>query len=407
MCPRFERELQGDTAPRGPLEYTRNRHPVKLERDGIRRRGALQAGPKSLSVDAAGGVAYALGPAMGIELTVLAASPASAAGQLWHVFYTIVLPVLLLAGVGYVLQRRLGLDMPTLTRLNFYFVIPCLIYVSLVSSPITAERAFIVVGFNVATMAAMAAVTYAAAVLRKVPRDRRAAMLMTTLFHNSGNYGLPLQKLAFRDSPFAAQAEPLQIFVVLAQNFTGFTVGVLLAASGRGDRRWRQKLLHIAKFPPVYALAAGLLTVHIRNALGEDAPRVAEALLPFWVVLGYIKDAFLAVALATLGAQLANIRRGGDRYPVRLSVFLRLLIGPAVGLAMVYAFGVRGFLAQLLLISCATPTAVNAMLMCLEFDNHPDYPAKAVFYSTLLSPITVTLTIFLAQGGFLPPLTVP
>ena len=46
------------------------------------------------------------------------------------------------------------------------------------------------------------------------------------------------------------------------------------------------------------------------------------------------------------------------------------------------------------------------MLMCLEFDNHPDYAAKAVFYSTLLSPITVTLTIFFAQGGFLPALTV-
>ncbi len=339
--------------------------------------------------------------------TVLAASLASLMGQLWHVFYTIVLPVLLLAGVGFLLQRRLGLDMPTLTRLNFYFVIPCLIYVSLVSSPVGPERAFTVVAFNVATTAVMAAVTYLAAVLRGVPRGRRSTMLMTTLFHNSGNYGLPLQKLAFDNTPFAGQAEPLQIFVVLTQNFTGFTLGVLLAASGRKDRHWRENLLHIAKFPPLYALAAGVLTVQVRRWLGPGAPGVAEALEPFWVVLGYIKSAFLAVALATLGAQLATIPRGGDRYPVRLSVFLRLLIGPAIGVGVVYAFALKGYLAQLLLISCATPTAVNAMLMCVEFDNHPDYAAKAVFYSTLLSPITVTLTIFFAQGGFLPALTVP
>ena len=356
-------------------------------------------------MDAAAAVVYPLG-AMTANAAILATSLGPLAGQLWHVFYTIVLPVLLLAGVGYLLQRRLGLDMPTLVRLNFYFVIPCLIYVSLVSSPITAGRAFTVIVFNVATMAAMAAVTYLAAVVRKVPRGRRSTMLMTTLFHNSGNYGLPLQKLAFHQTPFAAQAEPLQIFVVLTQNFTGFTVGVLLAASGSPDRRWKEKLLHIAKFPPLYALAAGLLTVQIRLWLGADAPRVAEALAPFWVVLVYIKSAFLAVALATLGAQLANIRRGGDRYPLRLSVFLRLLIGPAIGLGAVYAFALTGYMAQLLLISCATPTAVNAMLMCLEFDNHPDYAAKAVFYSTLLSPITVTLTIFFAQGGFLPALTV-
>jgi len=330
------------------------------------------------------------------------------AGKLWHVFYTIVMPVLLVAAVGYVLQRRLGLDMPTLTRLNFYFVIPCLVFVSLLTSRITPGRAFTVVLFNLAATAAMAALTYFLAVVRKVPPDQRSAMLMTTIFHNSGNYGLPLQRLAFRGTRFAEQAEPLQIFVMLTQNFTGFTIGILLAASGKAGTRWKEKLAQIAKFPPLYALAAGLITIQIRNALGQSAAAEAgRALSPFWEVLTYIKSAFYAVALCTLGAQLATIRRGGNRYPVRLSVVLRLLIGPAIGLAMIYAFGLRGFLAQLLLISCATPTAVNCMLMCLEFDNHPNYPARAVFYSTLLSPITVTLTIFLAQGNFLPPLLVP
>jgi len=64
--------------------------------------------------------------------------------------------------------------------------------------------------------------------------------------------------------------------------------------------------------------------------------------------------------------------------------------------------GLTGLMAQVLLISSATPTAVNCMLFCLQFDNHPDYAARAVFYSTLLSPITVTGVIFLAQGNVLP-----
>jgi predicted permease len=328
-------------------------------------------------------------------------------GKLGHVFYTIVLPVLLVAAIGFLLQRRLGLDMPTLTRLNFYFVIPCLVYVSLVSSRITPGRAFTVVLFNLATMAAMMALTYVVAVVRRVPLKRRSALVMTTIFHNSGNYGLPLQRLAFRGTDYAPQAEPLQIFVMLTQNFIGFTIGILLAASGGKERHWKDKLLHVAKFPPLYALAAGLITIQIRRLLGSGAAEAAGALRPFWDVLEYIKSAFYAVALCTLGAQLATIRRGGADYPVRLSVLLRLLVGPAIGLALIYAFGLRGYLAQLLLISCATPTAVNCMLMCLEFDNHPDFAAKAVFYSTLLSPVTVTLTIFFAQGGFLPALTVP
>jgi predicted permease len=54
-----------------------------------------------------------------------------------------------------------------------------------------------------------------------------------------------------------------------------------------------------------------------------------------------------------------------------------------------------------LLISSAALSSVNSALLCLQFDNHPNYVAKTVFYSTLLSAITMTVVIFLAQGGFL------
>jgi predicted permease len=77
-------------------------------------------------------------------------------------------------------------------------------------------------------------------------------------------------------------------------------------------------------------------------------------------------------------------------------------VGPALGLGLIYLFGLKGALAQMLLIGTATPTAVNCMLMCLQFDNHPDYATKAVFYSTLVSPVTVTVVIFLARSGLLP-----
>lgn len=40
-------------------------------------------------------------------------------GQLGSIFYFIVLPILLLVAGGFLLQRRMGMDMATLTRLNF------------------------------------------------------------------------------------------------------------------------------------------------------------------------------------------------------------------------------------------------------------------------------------------------
>jgi predicted permease len=83
-----------------------------------------------------------------------------------------------------------------------------------------------------------------------------------------------------------------------------------------------------------------------------------------------------------------------------------------VGLGLIYAlmalaaatgwFALTPRLAQLMLIASSTPTAVNCMLLCLEFDNHPEFAARAVFTSTMASPITVTLVIFVAQSGWLP-----
>jgi hypothetical protein len=323
------------------------------------------------------------------------------AEQLGRIFYTVVLPILLVVGLGFLLQRKLGLDMPTLSRLNFYFVVPAMAYFSLVTSKARLSDGLVAVGFSLAVVVVLAAVTQVVAMVRKVPVDLRRAMFMTTLYYNSGNYGLPLQELAFRRMSLASEAQALQVFVMMTQSFLGSTLGVLLASGGQGGG-WRKSLGHVLRMPPVWALVAAIVTINVRNALGGAAGPVGEALGPFWTALEYVKGAFYAVALGTLGAQLALVRKAAGGYPVRLSVILRLLVAPAVGLGLVYLFGLRGLNAQVLLISTATPTAVNCMLLCLHFDNHPEYATRAVLYSTLISPLTITGVIFLAQSGLLP-----
>jgi hypothetical protein len=332
---------------------------------------------------------------------VAAAGTLSLPIQLGQIFYFVILPMLLLAGIGFLLQRTMTLDMPTLTCINFYFAAPGMVYFSVVNSKLTASDVSRVVLFSILAFAAIGMATWLVARLGKVPRDQHNAMIMTTIMNNSGNYGLPLQDLAFRSTGLGDAAMSFQVFVMLVQNFIGFTLGVFLAASGRGNTRLRTNLLAVAKFPSVYALVAALVTVQVRNYLGTHAPRAAESLAPFWEVVKHLRMTYIPIALCTLGAQLAVIPRGRVRYPVGTSLLLRLLAGPALGLALIYLMGIHGFLGQVLLISTATPTAVNAALLCLQFGNHPDYAARTVFHSTLLSAVTVTLVVFLAQGGFL------
>ncbi|MFA6134184.1 MAG: AEC family transporter [Phycisphaerae bacterium] len=338
---------------------------------------------------------------MSLDLLTLALSAGELPARLGQIFYFVVLPMLLLAAIGFVIQKKLGLDMPTLTRMNFYFVTPGMVYFSVVSSRVTIDQIAQVVGFSVATMAVVGAITLAVARLRGVPRDQHNTMLMTTILNNSGNYGLPLQDLAFRSYQLGPLATSYAVFVMLVQNVAHFTIGILLAAGGKKDRHWKENLLFVAKFPPLYALAAALLTVQIRIALGNHAPAVAAALQPFWEVISHLRLAYVPVALGSLGAQLALIPHSDEKYPVKASLVLRLLVAPAVGLGLCYLMGIHGFLAQLLIISTATPSSVNSALLCLQFNNHPAYAARTVFYSTLLSSITVTIVIFLVQGDFL------
>ena len=79
------------------------------------------------------------------------------------------------------------------------------------------------------------------------------------------------------------------------------------------------------------------------------------------------------------------------------SLLLRLCLGPLLGFLVVRVLGIHGALAQSLIVSTSFPTAVNVALLSMEFDNEPDFAAAVVFYSTLLSAITVSLVIFLVK----------
>jgi hypothetical protein len=321
--------------------------------------------------------------------------------QLGHIAFFIVLPVLLMIALGFLLQRTLSLDMRTLTRLNFYVVVPAMVYFAVVESAVAPGDVFTVVGFSLLLMIVWGAVAYAVALARGVPSDQRRAMLMTSLFYNAGNYGLPLQELAFRSAGLSSLAMSLQVFVLIVQNITGFTLGVVLAAGRLDQGRWKRNLAHIIRFPPLYALIAAVLTIALRQWLGQRAEFFATALRPAWDVVLYAKSGFVVIALVTVGAQLALVQRTRLRYPVTTSVILRLLVGPAIALGLLKLLGLTGFVAQVLLISTATPTSVTCLLLCLEFNNHPDYVARTVFFTTILSPISVTIVILLAQSGLI------
>jgi predicted permease len=301
------------------------------------------------------------------------------------ILFRIILPVFLVIGSGYLIQKRLSFDLSGFTKILFYILIPCLIFSRLYKTDLplwSLGKAFL---FAVTGIVISGGIALGVSLARSYPQSMRSAFALSVMFCNSGNYGLPVIELVFDHNPVATS---LQILVLTAQNILTFTLGVFLVARGRSS--FRESLGQTLRFPSLYAIILALVFRVFRIPLWQ----------PLWIPIEMMASALVPAALLTLGMQLARaeLTRGLDN--VALSSFCRLILGPAVALPLLLFFGYRGLPAQALLISSGMPTAVNTALLAIEMDNEPRFASQAVLFSTLLSTLTVSYTIFGAERLF-------
>jgi predicted permease len=301
---------------------------------------------------------------------------------LWQVFSQILLPILALIGLGWVLDRVCQLDLTTLVKLNIFLVVPAFIFHQVVTSSLGASFALRVMGFTLAVVAAMFLGSWCIGKLRRDTPPQIRSLQLATMFFNSGNFGVPLMALAY-----PAMGPILQVFVVLTQNVTLFTLGLALTSGPQTSLR--KALMPILKQPSIWAVSAALMV------------RITEVPVTswrwFWVPVDYLHNALVGLALVTLGAQLSQTRPPENFSRLTWALLLRLLGGPAIALLIVRLFDFHGEQAAILILSTSFPTAVNTALLAHEFDADAGFATAAVFYSTVLSLLSVSLLIVLLR----------
>lgn len=303
------------------------------------------------------------------------------------IFLSVCLPILVLAGLGWGLDRIFDLDLKTLVKLNLYLFVPAFILTRLSSSSLESETGLAVVGFTIALIIAMGLISWAVSTATGLTPARRYSMKLSTMIYNSGNWGIPLMTLAFGE-----KGGVIQVFVLATMNVASFSIGVLLANAGNEKRRgW---LIPILKQPSPWAVTIALTLRHFGNPLAE---------IDFvWVPLSYLADALVAFALITLGVQLAKTKPPGVRGPLGHALLIRLIGGPAVAILFTWWFGFEGMIAAILIVGAAAPTAVNTALLAHEFNADSRFAAAAVFYSTLAASIVVTALLAILRAGWIP-----
>jgi predicted permease len=291
------------------------------------------------------------------------------------------LPILLLSGAGFTLGKLFPIDSRSLGRVIFYIFAPMLVFDLLARNNIQFAEAATVILFTVTNVIVMLALTLCVGVALKLERSVLAAVLIATVFGNTGNYGLPLVAFAFGEE--ALKYAGLFFVTTAVLHNTG---GVLIASLGHMN--FKDAFLGMFKVPVVYSLALAVLAqaTHFQMpvALARTIELAAGGSIPMMIVL--------------LGIELSRITWTDHLRGVGMSVSLRLLAGPVVGLLLSIAFGLSGAAGQAAVIQASMPSAVNTTILAAEYKLDSSLVTAIVYIGTILSPITLTpLIVFLGR----------
>jgi malate permease and related proteins len=286
-----------------------------------------------------------------------------------------ILPVLLIAGMGYVLQRQLSLDTRSLSRVCLYVLTPSLGFSSIAQSQMSTDELWRMASVSVLTVAAMVVIGQVTAGLCGLDRSRRSALQLTLAFSNCGNFGLSVCLLAFGDIGLERA-----IIYYITSALLANSLGVYLASRGGEAGTVRKSLRNTLTMPLLYAAVLGLAF----NLSGWSVPE------PLMKAIELAGRAAVPLMLLVLGMQLARSRLGNDLRILSLGSALRLIVGPALGLAFATLLALRQVSWQVAILESAMPTAVTTVILSEEFGASTDLASGMVLITTLLSVITLT-----------------
>lgn len=292
-----------------------------------------------------------------------------------------ILPIIFLASAGFLLGKLLHVEPRSLGRVVFYVFQPVLIFDLLVKTEFNWTEALTVMTFTATIITIMGGITYFLGHIFKLERAALISILITTMFANTGNYGLPLVSFAFGETalPYAAV-----YFVTTTLLF--YTVGVLIASLGHMN--FKEAALGLFKVPMIYAVFLAVPVIVWRVELPVYVQRAVDL----------ASGGTIPLMLVLLGLQMTRVEFSKNLRALQLSVSLRLFLAPLVALVLAMLFGMQGGILQGAVTQASMPSLVSSTVLAEEYHLDTKLIAAIVFVSTLLSPLTLTpLLVFLGR----------
>ena len=298
----------------------------------------------------------------------------------FQIITEVCLPIFMVAGLGWLLDRRFSLHLETLVKINIYLLVPAFIFVRLVDTPLAGREAGRVMLCTLLVILLAGVLSALVARALCMEAGSRKSLALASMFGNCGNFGLPLVTLAF-----GPQAAAVQVYVLVVMNVSTFTFGLFLANNGAEALSHRRALLSCLRQPAIYAVSAAALC----KLTGWEVQRLTFIWQPF----DLLAAALVGTALLTLGVQLSQTRPVPLAAPMLSALAIRLVAAPLLAWGVTQAMGFPPAVAAVLILTAGAPTAVNTALLAHEFGGNTAFATGSVYYSTLLSLLTTSVNL--------------
>jgi malonate transporter and related proteins len=308
------------------------------------------------------------------------------------IIFGIILPVFGTLGLGYVAARLGVFDEAAnrgLSLFVFNFALPLMLFRAIAQADLPEAMPWgYLLSYYLGAFAVFALVMVTTRVLFGRRLEEQAVLGLGGAFSNTGMLGIPLVMTAY--GPSAA----LPLFVMIACHSLLMlppTTALIEAARG-GTQSVGATLLNLGKSvlgtPIIWGLSCGLAFA----LSGLDIPGPVDA------VAKGLGGAATPCALFALGASLTRYSLGGNLKEPALLVGMKTVLHPLlVWVLATQVFEVPQLWAMTAVILAALPAGITPYLFAQRYNTCQSTVASAVFLSTVLSVLSLSVLLFLLQ----------
>tara|TARA_B100000029_G_scaffold104013_1_gene94524 strand:- start:1333 stop:2232 length:900 start_codon:yes stop_codon:yes gene_type:complete len=297
--------------------------------------------------------------------------------ELYLKLVDVLFPVFFIIGIGYYLGKKdPNFNTQFITNLAGTIGTPAMIFYTITTTGVTLEifiEYFIYAAIIIAAFAIIGVIFLL--LLKKDPITELPPLILP----NTGNMGVPICLFAYGTAGLGVASAIASVIILFH-----FTVGILLASK-------KFSFTVLIKNGPIYGIIASVLFLYFD-----------------WDVPGYLENTTFLLTYTTiflvlmaLGVALTRLKVVSWTHAAILGV-VRIILGPVVGFTLIKLLNLSGFMAGVLLIQSAMPSAVLTYLVGSMYSDKRavDNIASVIVSSTLMSFITIPVVVYLSLRFF-------